>query len=100
LAELIRHEKRRHHRDLPVWLQRVEADIVINSVALAFAQRHAGEDLCLLSMHDCFITTEEHVDELKSLLASEYEKTIGFVPKISVKPLKAQDHADTPAGAS
>jgi hypothetical protein len=70
-------------KKLPVEFQRLEADIVINSVAKRLAEAHSGQSYCLISIHDCLITTESHVQEVCVVLCDEFRKRLGF--KVSVK---------------
>jgi hypothetical protein len=82
LYALVRKAKAKHHRNLPVALQRLEASTVIDGVSAAFAARHEGERVCLISLHDCLITTEQHVVELASMIREAFGKLLGFEPAV------------------
>lgn len=84
LFDAVWQAKKRRHRDLPVSLQKLEAETVIDGVASEFARKHVGETACLISLHDCLITTEEHVDELKAMIESAFHALLGFAPPVTV----------------
>lgn len=70
-------------RELPVAMQRLEANIAINTVATRLAKMHnADENFCLISIHDCFLTTLEYVAEVKSVFEEELERFLRFKPKL------------------
>jgi hypothetical protein len=85
LARLVRKAKRHHHRDLPVRLQKIEADIVINEVAAELVRCYAREDFCLISVHDCLVTTEEFVDHCAHRLRTAFGNCLGFEPTVKIK---------------
>lgn len=87
LVGLVRNAKWHHHRDLPVRLQTIEADFVINEVAAELASLHADEDFCLITVHDCLITTEEFIDECATQLRLAFKKRLGFEPTVKVKAI-------------
>jgi hypothetical protein len=97
LFDAVRDAKKRRHRDLPVSLQKLEAETVIDDVASDFARKHAGETPCLISLHDCLITTEEHVEELKAMIESAFQALLGFAPPVTVTRF-SQDVAKTECG--
>ena len=87
LAGEIWKAKENHQRDLAIFLQRMEAAIVIDGIASKFAERHRGQDICLISIHDCFLTTAEFVMEVQEMLREGYEEVIGFRPIVKIKPI-------------
>jgi len=87
LVGLVRNAKWHHHRDLPVRLQTIEADVVINDVAAELASLHADEDFCLITIHDCLITTEEFVDECATHLRLGFKRCLGFEPTVKIKKI-------------
>ena len=90
LSSLVRAAKRKHHRDLPVLLQSIEADIVINDVATGLATSFAASDMCLITVHDCIVTTEEYVYEVADRLKAAFAGRLGFVPNVKVARVTAQ----------
>ena len=70
---------------LPVMLQKVEADLVINRVATDLSRVHAGEEFCLISIHDCLVTTEENIEEVKSMLCAAFQEKLGFLLPVKVR---------------
>jgi hypothetical protein len=91
LARLVGEAKRRHHRDLPIRLQGIEAQIVINEAASGFIEAHPGEDFCLITVHDCLVTTEEYVGECARRLRTAFRNVLGFEPKIKIKRITVLD---------
>jgi hypothetical protein len=85
LANLIKEAKRHHKRDLPVKLQRIEADIVVGEVATELARLYSNRDLCLITVHDCIVTTEEYVHECADRLRSAFGNRLGFEPIVKEK---------------
>lgn len=73
------------YRQLSLSLQRLEAELVIDTVASEFARQHRGKDVCLISVHDCLISTEEHVDELKEMLRREFRTRLKLDAPLAVK---------------
>ncbi len=60
------------------------AETVIDGIASEFARKHIGENACLISLHECLITTEEHVEELKAFIESAFQLLVGFAPPVTV----------------
>lgn len=52
-----------------------------------FARKHVGETVCLISLHDCLMTTEEHVEELKAMIETAFRRLLGFVPPVTVQQI-------------
>jgi hypothetical protein len=92
LANLVREAKRNHRRDLPLRLQKIESDIVINDVASEFIRSHQGEDFCLITIHDCLITTAEYVEECVKRLRIAFRNRLGFEPTVKIKAITVLDH--------
>ena len=92
LAELIKLQKPYNNkRDLPVSMQNMEASVVIDKVAVQFAENHRDEeDICLISIHDCLITTAQYVDEIKYLMVKGFNELLGFDLSVKVKALKIE----------
>jgi hypothetical protein len=89
LFDSVRHAKERHHRDLPVALQKLEAETVIDGVASEFARKHIGETVCLISLHDCLVSTEEHVGELKAMIENAFLTLLEFAPPVRIEQFSA-----------
>jgi hypothetical protein len=85
LASLVRRAKRVRHRDLPVLLQKIEADVVINDVATELVKRHTSEDFCLITVHDCLVTTQEYLSDCEDCLRRAFRKRLGFEPTVKIK---------------
>lgn len=99
LSELIEKEKLTHHRHLPIRFQREEAELVIGEVAKQFSDAHNGENVCLISLHDCLITTEEHTQEIQKMLMAAYERKLGFAPQVKITQMSDCSAADFKAAA-
>jgi len=87
LAGLVRKAKHRRHRDLPVRLQKIEADVVIEEVAVELAKLHSGEEFCLITVHDCLVTTKKYVEECAERLRIAFKNRLGFAPTVKVKAI-------------
>ncbi len=90
LADRIKAEKRRHQRDLAKKIQKIESDIVINSAAIRIGQKYTSGNVCMISIHDCLVTTGKHTAEFKGVLEEEYEKVLGFRPTVKIKELREE----------
>lgn len=84
LNSLIRQAKRYNTTDLPVRFQKVEADIVLNKVATEFALLHKDQDICLISIHDALVTTQEHTEEIRLLMSKHFLAVLGFEVLVKV----------------
>ncbi len=87
LHGLLQEAKRYNTTDLPVAMQKREADIVLNKVAAEFEVKHRHEDTCLISIHDALVTTAEHMAELKSLMERHFMDALGFKMPVKVERL-------------
>jgi hypothetical protein len=86
LAGLITQKKRYRKELLPIAMQTIEAEIVIARAAARLANKYANcASFCLISIHDCFVTTQEFVEEVKSVLDDEIFKKLGFNLLMDVK---------------
>jgi IS1 family transposase len=94
LAKAVRKAKAIHQRHLSKRLQRLEAQLVVERVANQFAERHAEEKPCLLSIHDSLVSTEQFASELVDILGAEFEATIGFRPNIKAKPFRTGSESE------
>jgi hypothetical protein len=92
LNGLLLEKKRFNTKDLPVAMQKMEADIVLNQVAAEFELRHRNEDCCLISIHDSLVSTADYVDELKWLMDKHFSAALGFKMPVKVERLTKCDH--------
>ncbi len=87
LAELMREKKWRFKKDLPVQMQELEANIVLNRIAEEIICDRTPDDFCLISIHDCLVTTEENVEEVKQAMERKFEEALGFRLPVKAAPL-------------
>ena len=79
--------KWRHHRALPLELHRRESKLVIDQVATEFAKNHAGEDVCLISIHDCLVTTDKHKEDVQGRLEKALRDELNFDVPVKIEPI-------------
>jgi hypothetical protein len=68
--------------DLARHMQTLESDLVINRVCDRL--RTERPDACLLTIHDCLVTTEEHKDYFAGVLEEEFDHTFGVRPALRI----------------
>jgi hypothetical protein len=78
LASAIRKRKKSGKRELPVEMQGIEAKLVIDVIACELAKKYSDKDFCLISIHDCLITTETYVHEVKKLMELRFKERLSF----------------------
>lgn len=72
--------KKINYKDLSIELQRVEAEIMINSVL----QRLAEKSIFGLTIHDSILTTDDNIELVKEIIMDEFNKYY-LIPTITVK---------------
>lgn len=80
VSKIIDHYKKINHRDLAIDLQRVEAEIMINTVV----PRLAEKKIFALTVHDSILTTTENVKLVQEIIKDEFKK-YDLVPTLRVK---------------
>lgn len=85
LFSLQKEIKKKHHRDLALFLQRTEADIIVNQLCKEFAADHNPNDACLITIHDSLVTTIEHTNEVKERMQNKFDKILGFELQFKIK---------------
>jgi len=78
--------KENDYTTLPCRLQSTESKIIIDDTATQFAE--SFPDSCLLSKHDCLITTEEYLEDLQNMIKTNFKNRVGFNPAVSVEDLE------------
>lgn len=76
VAKVIAHHKRDDYRNLPLLMQKIEADIMINTVCKQLSEL---PHIPFLPIHDSILTTPECVDEVKSIIFKAFGD-IGLSP--------------------
>ena len=71
--------KKRDYRDLPILLQKVEAQVLLHTVCKKVYD--INPDIPLITVHDSVITTSKYADLLKTVLTDTYSGLLGFIPK-------------------
>lgn len=67
---VIRHYKQDDHRALPLSMQKIEAEIMINDVCTKLADT----DIPFLTIHDSILTTQAHVEDVKVFIQQAFAK--------------------------
>ena len=78
-ASVMKLMKKREHRDFPVILQKIEAQILLHRVAKKVYD--VNPDIPLFTIHDSILTTKQYSGKLKSILDEEYKKLLDFIPQ-------------------
>jgi len=82
LFQRIQDLKHPHYRNCALWLQKQEADIVIDGVIKNIAR---GEGFPVLTVHDSVLTLPECVESVEELLESEFQNRFGIAPRLNRK---------------
>ena len=80
VANIISYYKKVNYKDLAIELQRVEADIMINSVV----PRLAEKKIFVLTIHDSILTTPDNVELVKEIIMNEFKK-YNLHPTLKIK---------------
>ena len=81
LAARIHGMKVEQYNALAIELQKLEADLVINTIVPLCANR----GIPAITIHDSILTLPEWVDEVREMLKGECERMYGIVPTVKVK---------------
>jgi hypothetical protein len=79
LFQKIQDLKHPHHRNCALWLQKREADIIIDGVIGKIAR---GPKFPVLTVHDSVLTLPEFVPQATGLLEMEFQNYFGIPPKL------------------
>jgi hypothetical protein len=63
-------------------MQRLESELVIGGCCERLRREAPGA--CLLTVHDCLVTSEDHKDHFAEVLADEFDRTYGVRPRLRV----------------
>ena len=80
VSDIISYYKKVNHKDLAIELQKIEADIMINSVV----PRLAEKNIFLLTIHDSILTTPGNADIVKEVILDEFKKS-NLQPTLKIK---------------
>lgn len=80
--EIVSYYKKVNYKNLAIELQRVEADIMINTVVLKIAEKK----ILALTIHDSILTTPNNVQKVKKIILSEFKK-YNLQPTLKIKGL-------------
>jgi hypothetical protein len=80
VSEIIDYYKRINYRDLAIDLQRVEAEIMINSVVSRLAERK----IFILTVHDSILTIPENIGIVQHVIRDEFSK-FNLNPSLKIK---------------
>jgi hypothetical protein len=73
--------KKRGNETLPIILQLIESEIVLNRAARTFCRLYP--DVPLFTIHDSLVTIEEYKEKARDILKLEFEQLIGLKPSLS-----------------
>lgn len=80
VADIISYFKRVNYKDLAIELQRVEADIMINTIVPKLAEKK----IFVLTIHDSILTTPDNVELVQEIIKNEF-KEFNLNPNIKIK---------------
>ncbi len=89
VAEVIELLKSKDYRDCPVLLQKIEANIILKRICKSINEKNPA--IPLFTIHDSILTTEEHLDTIKSTIHKVYQDLLGDAPKLACKALDPKD---------
>jgi len=69
------------YKQLSNALFQFEAYYMLQKIAKSFNKRHRGQ-IPLFTIHDCLVTTVNHLDELHRFMKSEFEDAFGVSPQL------------------
>lgn len=78
---IITHYKKDDYKNLAISLQRVEADIMINTIVPRLAQ----EGIYCLTIHDSILTTKDKVEQVKEIILDEFKMKYNLIPTVRIK---------------
>lgn len=89
LAAIIKSKKPFNNKsDLPVYMQSLEAGVVIDNVARRLANAHKNDsEFCLISIHDCLVTTRSYIEEVQQEMIDGFNELLGFELSVKVESL-------------
>jgi hypothetical protein len=76
VKKVIDYHKRNDYRDLPLEMQRLEADLMISGVC---NKLHALKTVPFLSVHDSILTTARHAEQVKDIIKGTFSE-VGLSP--------------------
>lgn len=71
--------KSRKYNDLPILLQKIEAEIILKDVTKKINE--LNPNIPLFTIHDSILTTEPYEGVLKKVLDDVYNEYLGFIPQ-------------------
>lgn len=71
------------HQRLPIILQLVESEIMLNRVAREISK--SNPHLPIYTIHDSIVTFEEQADFVQGVLKNEFNFAIGLMPSLSIE---------------
>jgi len=78
-------KKRKALAFLPLLMQREEVSIILEGVAAEFASKFPEENIILVSVHDCLVTTQEYIEEVANLMKMFFLKKMGFNASLKIE---------------
>jgi len=80
VSEVVSYYKREDYRQLAIKMQRVEADLIINSVVPKLAEKN----IYVITIHDSIMTLPEYANEVKRIIEDEFRK-YNLTPTLKIK---------------
>jgi hypothetical protein len=90
LFNKIRELKTKNHNKLALYLQNLEASIVIDDVIESLAKDFPDE--CFISIHDCIVTTQEFVKEVQKRLKNSFLTHLKLQTHIKTERVSKNKH--------
>lgn len=81
--EAVIHYKQGGHSKLPIMLQTIESDLMINKVSNRLLNE-LGNNVFLLTLHDSIICLENDGEKIKQIMIKEVKNEFGYLPPVKV----------------
>ena len=81
--KVMMHYKRKNYKNLPIRLQRIEAEGVLNHCCKRIDKEYPNAPI--FTIHDSVLTTMEYQKNVQRIMNEELTKFVGFPPKLSLK---------------
>jgi hypothetical protein len=83
--------KNKDHRILPILLQSIEGELILNRIVKRIAREKKGKKLIIFTIHDSIVSTDDDLDYILKVMKEETVKAIGIKPVIEPEELNPNE---------
>lgn len=83
VMEFIKQIKANNYKDLPIAMQRIESEIILERIAMRIINENPS--CYFLTIHDSLLTNESSVEYVEGVMKDEFKKFCGIVPNIKIE---------------